>query len=256
MAEPLLGAIPPPGVPASRRWLLAQGLTVSRLDNALKSEKLVALTTGLYARPDLPVGWQGVVFALQREHPDVVIGGLSTFELLGKGHYVPMAGAKEINVFAPRRPPAWLQRLSLNVNIQWHGTARLWRDGLVLGELCTQTYQWREDLPPMTLSRPERALLEVLSLVPQVTSFELADNLFQGLTSLSPGRMTDVLQGCTNVKAKRLFFWLASRYDYSWATRLAPEDFDLGSGKRVIAPGGKLDTRFLITVPENLHGAR
>ncbi len=255
MPEPILKTAMPPGVPASRRWLLSRGFTGSRLDNALKSEKLVALTTGLYARPDLPVSWQGVVFALQREHANAVIGGLSAFELLGKGHYVPMATAREVNVFAPSRPPAWLQRLPLDINIHWHGTARLWREVSSLGEFCTQAHPWRDELPPLILSRPERALLEVLSQVPLGISFELADNLFQGLTSLSPARMAAVLQACGSVKVKRLYFWLASRYDYPWATRLSPGDYDLGSGKRVIWPGGKLNTRFMITVPEALHGA-
>lgn len=256
MPEPKFTASLPAGVPASRQWLLTQGFTASRLDNALKSGKLVALSSGLYARPDLPVNWQGVVFALQREQWGAVIGGLSAFELLGKGHYVPMANTKDLDLFAPSRPPSWLRRLPLRMDVQWHGTARLWGDKPKLDQFCTQTHQWREDLPPLILARPERALLEVLSLVPQTISFELADNLFQGLTSLSPTRMAAAMQDCASVKVKRLYFWLASRYGYPWTRHLRAEDYNLGSGKRVVAPGGKLDKRFMITVPEALYGAR
>ncbi len=37
--------------------------------------------------------------------------------------------------------------------------------------------------------------------------------------------------------------------------RLNPDAVDLGSGKRVLTKGGKLDQRYLITVPEEFHAA-
>ncbi len=256
MTQSTLSSILPAGVPATRQWLLSQGFSVSRLDNALKSGRVVPVSTAVYARPDLPVTWQAVAFALQREQAGVVIGGVTSFELLGKGHFVPMSKRQAVSLFSTSRPPGWLRHLPLNVDLQWHGTARLWGDMAAPGEFCTQAYQWREDLPPLIMARPERALLEVLSLVPKVISFELADSLFQGLTSLSPAKMAVVMQTCTSVKVKRLYFWLASRYDYPWTKHLQPQDYDLGSGKRLIAPGGKLDKRFMITVPEALYDVR
>ena len=107
----------------------------------------------------------------------------------------------------------------------------------------------------MRISNPELAIMEVLMDVPKRVSFDHADELMQGLTQLSPRKLTELLNVCKNVKVKRLFFWLAERYaNYPWRKRLGAEDFDLGVGKRVIAKGGKLDNRYLITVPENMHG--
>jgi hypothetical protein len=56
------------------------------------------------------------------------------------------------------------------------------------------------------------------------------------------------------VKAKRLFFWLAERQGYAWFKKLDPDRFDLGHGKRVIVKGGRLDRKYLITVPEESDG--
>lgn len=253
MAQPDLKHLVPFGAPASRRWLLAQGMTVSRLDNAIKSGELIALTTGLYARPDYPVDWEGVVYALQREKPGVVVGGLTVFELQGLGHYVALAKKKRVTMFAPYPAPRWLKRLPLPLQVEWIGTARLWNVDVDLEQLATQPYEWRQNLSPLMLSSPERALLEILSLVPQRISFEHADQLFQGLTSLSPKRLKSVLQACVNIKAKRLFFWLADRYGYAWSERLNSADYDLGRGKRVIERGGRLDPKLLITIPQFLY---
>jgi hypothetical protein len=246
----------PLSVPASRRWLLAQGVSVSRLDNALKSSKIAALGPGLYARPGLRVDWQGVVLALQRESFGVVVGGVSALEVMGKGHYLSSSTVKSVTVFASQPAPAWLKYVSSIVNVDWQGTSRVWHGVAELSQFMTQLYEWRVDIPALAVSRPERAMLEVLSLVPRRVSFELADNLFQGLTSLSPSRVNEALRTCSSVKAKRLFLWLAKRYEYPWCKRISVADYDLGSGKRVIAEGGKLDPDFFITVPEAFYESR
>lgn len=55
------------------------------------------------------------------------------------------------------------------------------------------------------MSSPERAYLEVLVDVPKTVSFEHADQLLQGVTTLSPRRMEHLLRNCANVKVRRLF---------------------------------------------------
>ena len=90
--------------------------------------------------------------------------------------------------------------------------------------------------------------------MPSTVSFDYADALMQGLTSLSPIKLERLLYACTSVKVKRLFFWLASRYNYPWLKKIDSTKFNLGSGKRVLVQGGRLDKRFQITVPEHLYG--
>ena len=86
--------------------------------------------------------------------------------------------------------------------------------------------------------------------VPQKITFEHADQLMQGLTTLSPKTLQKTLEWCHNIKVKRLFFWFADRHNYVWWNKINREHIPLGSGNRMIAKGGKLDTNYKITVPE------
>ncbi|MFT5164033.1 MAG: hypothetical protein ACI9FJ_002630 [Alteromonadaceae bacterium] len=101
------------------------------------------------------------------------------------------------------------------------------------------------------VSTPELAILEVLEAVPSQLSFEHAAELFQGLVNLSPRRLQSLLERYKSVKAKRLFLFLARYYNHAWLKRLSEDHIDFGAGKRQIVKGGRFDTRYQITVPEN-----
>ena len=60
---------------------------------------------------------------------------------------------------------------------------------------------------PLTLSAPERAILELLDEVPQRETFHQTDMLMlmEGLRTLSPKRLQKPLVECRSVKVKRLF---------------------------------------------------
>ena len=49
--------------------------------------------------------------------------------------------------------------------------------------------------------------------------------------------------------------WFAERHNHAWLQKLDRKPIDLGSGKRMLVRGGKLDPKFNITVPENLDAA-
>jgi hypothetical protein len=102
------------------------------------------------------------------------------------------------------------------------------------------------------MSSPERAILELLDEVPQRETFHQADVLMEGLRNLRPRRLHMLLVECHSVKVKRLFLWFAERHNHAWLKGLDRKEIDLGHGKRMLARGGKLDTKFNITVPENL----
>jgi hypothetical protein len=54
------------------------------------------------------------------------------------------------------------------------------------------------------------------------------------------------------VKVKRLFFFFADRHAPPWLKEIKRDEISLGSGKRMLVKGGKLDPKYLITVPEDL----
>ncbi|HEX9512677.1 MAG TPA: type IV toxin-antitoxin system AbiEi family antitoxin domain-containing protein [Puia sp.] len=116
----------------------------------------------------------------------------------------------------------------------------------------TRLQPWKEGKGDLILSSPERALLEILTGVPNEISFEHANQLMQGMTNLSPHVLKALLEQCKNVKVRRLFFWLAERHHHSWLEKLQPEKIEMGAGKRMLAEGGKLDKKYNITIPKSL----
>jgi hypothetical protein len=74
----------------------------------------------------------------------------------------------------------------------------------------------------------------------------------EGLRNLSPRRLQGLLADCKSVKVKRLFFWFAERHNHVCLQKLDRAGIDLGKGKRMLVRGGKLDSKYNITVPERL----
>ena len=184
--------------------------------------------------------------------PPVVVGGLSALSLSGLSQYLSLGNTPHIHLYAAGKLPTWLARLSLPVEFKGHSTSKLWPESLSKDKAFVKEYEWEAELPPVYFSCPEKAILEVLTDLPENVSFEHADELMQGLVNLSPRKLDTLLIACKSVKAKRLFFWLAKRQAYPWFSKLQVKDYDLGSGKRVVAKGGKLDAEYLITVPSHM----
>jgi hypothetical protein len=105
------------------------------------------------------------------------------------------------------------------------------------------------------LSAPERAVLEAIEDVPRLQSFGEARLLMEGLTTLRPELVQQLLEACRSVKAKRLFLFLAEEADHPWVKELSISRVDLGKGKRSIVKGGRLDAKYQITVEPNTNSA-
>lgn len=255
----LLKALLPYGMLATKKWLAEQGLSTHAIDNAVKTETLLLLATGVYSQYSRSVSWEGVVASMQRMDmsssaslPSVIVGGLSALSLSGLSQYLSLGNTPRIHLYAQGKLPSWLGRLSLPVEYDGHRTNTLWPEWLIKDKRFIRLHEWKAELPPVYFSCPEKALLELLADLPGAVSFEHADELMQGLVNLSPGKLDILLKACKSVKVKRLFFWLAKRQAYPWFHKLNVGDYELGSGKRVVAKGGKLDSDYLITVPLHL----
>ncbi len=243
----------PYGMLATKKWLVTQGIGAHALDNAVKSETLLPLASGVYTQYTRNIRWEGVVASLQRmQEAPVHVGGLSALALAGLAQYLSLSPKHFVRLYSPSKLPGWLGRLSLSDTFEGHGTRTLWPEMLMLNDKYVKEHQWEEGLPPVLFSCPEKAILEVLAGLPGLVSFEHADELMQGLVNLSPRKLDALLNVCSNIKVKRLFFWLAQRQNYPWFKKLDRSKYDLGSGKRVIAKGGKLDNDYLITVPKDM----
>ena len=79
----------PYGMLATKKWLAEQGLSAHALDNAVKTDTLLLLATGVYSQYSRAVTWEGVVASMQRmmeksvdeQLPSIVVGGLSALSI-------------------------------------------------------------------------------------------------------------------------------------------------------------------------------
>jgi hypothetical protein len=170
-----------------------------------------------------------------------------------------------------------VEKLPLDVAFRHHNRSRLFADEPITLGLTSQGFDlplsqvqalgaesphdwrqmaWGSSEWPLTLSQPERALFELLDELPHRESFHQVDMLMADLANLRPRRLAKLLADCRSVKVKRLFFFFADRHPHTWRRHLHPDAFDLGTGKRVLVKGGKLDPKYLITVPGDLDGVQ
>ncbi|WP_372927472.1 type IV toxin-antitoxin system AbiEi family antitoxin domain-containing protein [Marinobacter sp.] len=244
----------PVSMVATKPWLLDQGLNLHFVDNAIRSRTLLPLASGVYALHEKSVRWPGVVASLQRmsEKP-IHVGGLTALDLAGLTHFLSTSSEVRIDMFSESPLPSWINRIQVDAQFERHKTLRLWPESVMRNPGFLREYNWQEGRPHITYSCPEKALLEVLTDVPKTVSFEHADTLMQGLSQLSPRKVDALLRACRSIKVKRLFLWLAERNGHAWFKRLKPDEYDLGSGKRVLEQHGRLHSRWAITVPKAMH---
>ncbi len=104
--------------------------------------------------------------------------------------------------------------------------------GLIEGKTTGQPWAWG-----LTISAPERAILEAMDELPDHESFHTLDMVFESLTTLRPRLLSDLLQTCRKIKVKRLFFVSADRRDHTWRKRIHLQAFGLCSGDRALGSG-------------------
>ena len=271
--------IVPESLPVTREWLLRQSPEFNRhaVDNLLKSGQLIPVTQGVYMRPGTSLTWEGLVCFLQNiQKTDLTVGGITALELKGLAHYIELSNKRTVHLYGKDVLPKWINQALRGVEFIRHVSLSpvdkldLGSSGLVNDEYDTSLKKLyngdahinslvptgKANAWPLTRSSPERAFLEVLSDVPDEVSFEYADQLIQGLTTLSPHKMEKLLKRTHNIKARRLFYWFAERYHYAWFKKLPSlsslDQLGMGTGNRVLVKGGKLDTKYKITVPEDM----
>lgn len=271
----------PEGLVFDSAWLQGRGYSSALRSKYASRGWLEQVARGVYRRPPAPLSapregglrWQNVVISLQMvlECP-VIVGGRTALELQGFAHYLSLTGPREVHLYGDAPLPTWVGKLKLDSKFVFHNAKKLFRNEPIAsslgqganlktqehssadslgGGLARQTWgQWNW---PLTMSSPERAILELLDEVPERETFHQADMLMDGLRNLSPRKLQKLLVDCRSVKVKRLFLWFAERHNHAWLQKLDRKDVDLGSGKRMLVRGGKLDPKFNITVPENLN---
>lgn len=265
----------PEGLVASAAWLEEKGYSSALRGKYVANGWLKQPARGIYARPGAETRWQHLVISLQSlMRQPIAVGGLSALELQGYGHYVRLGSEQRVYLYTEARLAKWVHEVDPSVRFEQRNANKLFKEADIehavtdLPDLMTSAastessnasgglrrFAWGDREWPMIVSSPERATLEFMDEIPRRQSFEHAADLFTGLTNLSPRRLQKLLERCDSVKVTRLFLWFAERYGHAWVKHLDIGAIDIGSGKRVIAKSGRLDSKYQITVPENLDG--
>lgn len=260
------------GLLAPTGWLEEQGYSRALISRYVDSGWLVSPARGVYRRPGPSLKWQNVVASLQLLAGSYLhVGGRTALVQRGLGHYIRMSGPETIYLYGPEVLPAWVNKLGLQErfavrNDAMFGSLRARRNELgalvdfhdvplqskQLGDFGLQEMTWGAWDWRLLYSTDERAMFELLQDVPARESIYEADVLMQGLVNVRPARVMSLLLACGSVKVKRLFLALAERHQHQWLAHLDLSKVDLGKGKRMLAPGGKLHPKYLITLPADL----
>lgn len=245
----LLHQVAPEGLVVTRKQLLAAGLTGAALDRYVKSGWLHLVGRGAYLRgPDQalarPMRWQQLVISLQRAGLALHVGGPTALAL----HGWPPGDARTVELYGRASCPAWMARANLRESVRVHRFELLpprVRAGIV-------PVQWGPWDWSMWIATPERALLESVALLPDAATFNAVDAQFAAAHTLDVPALTQLLGWSRHVQVNRLFLWFADRHAHPWNAEIDRTRVFVGSGKRQVVAGGKLDARYQITVPTDL----
>ena len=246
----------------SARWLRANGYSTSLVARYVRSGWLTSPARGVYALPRGTLAWDGVLRTLQqREGLRIHAGGRFALAWHGHEHFLRLGESATVTVYGPDRLPNWVTHLPLAQQFIHCGhapfdpTTRHFDDVADTEQLQTLGLELRVDsirAGAIVIASPERAMLEMCDGNPNAALVYEADAIMQGLAGLRPEWVSGLLRSCRSIKAKRLFLALAERHQHAWLQRVVLSGVDLGSGKRMLVPGGRLDKKYLITLPVDL----
>lgn len=233
------------GVLLTSAWLKHQGISDKLAWWHVHSGWLSRIAVGAYALAADRIGWVGAVVALQQQLGlPLYPGGKTALQLLGRGHYVSMKH-DNLQLFAPPRTrvPKWLYA------DYWEESFIVYRPSLF--SVMDDKGFTALDIDGLTIqvSAPEKAVIELCYLVPNVVTFSEAALIVEGLVRIRPKVMQVLLERCTSYKAKRLLLYLAEYFQHSWFYEIDLPRIDLGDSKRSIAGGGCYSEKYKIAVP-------
>ncbi|MEO8231467.1 MAG: type IV toxin-antitoxin system AbiEi family antitoxin domain-containing protein [Ignavibacteriota bacterium] len=233
----------PKGTVKTVKELEYLGYTPQLLKIYSNSKWIELFSRGIYKLYDDEVGWQGVLFGFQKKSANTALhaGGKTALNLMGYSHYLSR-NENKVFLFSDRKENihSWLKKFN-NVILKRNEVFNYTKPENIKLYNTGNFY--------LRISSPELAAMEMLYLIPSEQSFDEALKIMEGLTTLRPLLVQNLLEECNSVKVKRIFLFMAERNDHQWFKELDLSKINLGSGKRVVVQNGVLDKKYHITVP-------
>ncbi|PIR10221.1 MAG: hypothetical protein COV52_09690 [Gammaproteobacteria bacterium CG11_big_fil_rev_8_21_14_0_20_46_22] len=226
--------------------LKAKGFSDQLIQKYCHSGWLQRIGIGAFVRQNDKASWQGGLYAIQHDlKKNIHIGGLTALELSGLAHYLGLAPEKIIYLYntssTKSKLPGWFIKYFNQKEIFHYKQCHIFDKEI---GLKTQAIESLEIL----VSEPERAILELLYLVPEIVSVEHAANLVENLQTIRPEKMQHMLENCRHILIKRLFLCLSDLCQLPVLKHLRTNKITLGSGDRTINVGGKYFPKYKLVL--------
>jgi len=228
-------------------WLLSQGYSYELQQSYRKSNWLKSIEKGAMLKSGDPLILTGALSALQNvENLNIHVGGRSALELQGLAHYLQINNPETTLFLNSRKSlPVWF------TNNDWNTKTKLFRLSLFDDETLGMT-DFQEGELIMKISNPARAIMECLALCPENFPLTESFELMEGLASLRPTKVQELLTGCKSVKVKRLFLYFSEKANHSWFKYLDITKINLGVGNRSLVESGVLVSKYKLVLPGEL----
>ncbi len=226
--------------------LKAKGFSDQLIQKYCRSGWLQRVGVGAFIRQNDQVTWQGGLYALQYDlKKNIHLGGLTALELSGLAHYLKLAPEKLIYLYntssTKSKLPGWFTKYFNQKAIFNYKQCHIFNKEIGLKPLAINGLE-------LIVSEPERAILELLYLVPENISVEHAANLVENLQSIRPKNMQLLLENCRHILIKRLFLCLADLCQLPILKHLRTDKIALGSGDRTVNSGGKYFSKYKLVL--------
>lgn len=232
---------------ATTSWLVKQGISAQLRKRYEGSGWLKSIGYGAYSKLDDEPDVFGGIYALQYQlQLHVHVGALSALDIKDGAHFVPKN---------PDKRPVYLFSHSRYRQVQlpkWFITnfpMSIKYDRRLFDDLTGVEKHNMNDFS-IRASSTERALFEMLSLVPKVVSFEHASLLFEGKEYLRAELVQKLLESCRIDVLKRLYLYFIEAHNLSVRKKLKMNKINLGRGLRVIAGGKCYSEKYDLMLPK------
>lgn len=228
-------------------WFKERGVSQPLTFSYVKSGWLAKVGAGAFKKAGDLIEWPGGLYTMQNQaNLNIHLGGKSALQYQGYGHYLPMGENYPLYLFGHRNLtlPAWFKNYSWQVEVVYAQTNLFessMNEGLTIVDVNGISVK---------TSTAERAIMEVIYLIPKRETYNEALQLMGSLSAIRPKVVQSLLEKCNSIKVKRVFMVMAERYNYPWVKELDLSNVDFGKGKREFIKHGYLEPKYLITIPK------
>jgi hypothetical protein len=187
---------------------------------------------------------EGALYTLRSQlQLDFHVGALAALGAVHNARHFVAFSDEKLQIFASNKLhiPLWFTK-------NFSSNCELYKTQFLSDNIGIQQMNFRGfELPASSL---ERALMEAIFLCPGKVSLREISQIMETMTNLRPHLLQELLEKCSSVKVKRIFLYLAEKQKHSWYDFIDQRNVNLGSGKRVINPSGKLDKKYAIVIDD------